>query len=174
MSDTHTLRTIEELIETLRLEKHPEGGWYREIYRSPERIAPHCLSGRHEGERCLCTHIFFLLRGNDISRFHRLQSEELWHHYQGSPLTLHTLTPQHGHTPLSLGPHTHPGAAPCVVIPAQTWFAAHCDDPDSYTLVGCTVFPGFEFSDFELARRNALVEQYPSYRALIDRFTDPQ
>ncbi len=159
------------LIDSLCLEPHPEGGYYREIYRSRIKVPKPQLSDDFSGDRYLSTHIYFLLHGSDISKFHRLKGDELWHHYLGAGLTIHLIDNDGTHVIRRLGKNTAAEQQPCVEIPAGTWFAAECDNPDGYALVGCSVFPGFEFDDFELARRDALYNLYPQHASLIARFS---
>ena len=135
-----------ELIETLRLAPHPEGGYYREIWRGSLGVEP--ADGR--GARAALTSIYFLLPVGAASRWHRVRSDELWHHQEGAPLEL-LLVPPDGLRleRVRLGP-LGPGQEPVRCVPAGWWQAAR--SLGSYTLVGCTVGPGFEFSDFELLR----------------------
>ena len=133
-----------ELIKTLRLAPHPEGGYYGEVYRSESRVQP--ADGRTE-RRALTT-IYFLLAGGDASRWHRVTSDEVWHYYEGAPLEL--LVADAGFRAISrraLGPPAD-GVRPVAVVRANEWQAARTTG--AYTLVGCTVGPGFEFSDFQM------------------------
>jgi predicted cupin superfamily sugar epimerase len=133
-----------ELIETLGLTPHPEGGYFREIFRSRRMVRTD--DGR--SERWAATTIYYLLAEGDVSRLHRVASDELWHFYEGAPLELHVLNQQSSeHRALQLGPVCAEGA-PVRVVPAGAWQAAR--SLGAYTLVGCTVAPGFEFSDFRL------------------------
>jgi uncharacterized protein len=156
-------------IRTLELTGHPEGGFYREVYRSPERIAGAHLPGRFSGDRALSTAIYFLLRGCDQSALHRLRADEVWHFYGGSPLTLHMLTSTAEPSTVHLGPRPERGETFQAVVKAGSWFGATVDDPASFSLVGCTVAPGFGFEDFELGDRMALLGLYPQHRLLIER-----
>jgi len=131
------------LIEKLNLEPHPEGGRFAEVYRSPDTVQP--ADGR--GERSAVTTIYFLLLAGEFSRWHKVRSDELWHHYEGAPLELHLINSQTWERKcLLLGPEGSGGEA-VQVIPGGCWQAAVTTG--EYTLVGCTVAPGFEFSDFE-------------------------
>lgn len=159
-----------EWIDALGLDPHPEGGFYRETYRSPTRLAAEVLEGPYEGSRSISTGIYFLLRSQDRSRFHRLRSDEMWHHYDGSAVTLHLLGAE-GYRTRMLGTAWAEGEAPQVLIPAGCWFGATVEDPDSYGLVGCTVAPGFDFRDFDLASRTELVDAFPEHRDIIRRLT---
>lgn len=157
-------------IEKLGLQPHPEGGYYRETYRSGQRLLGCCLH-QHEGVRVAATAIYFLLQGNQFAALHRLRSDEMWHFYAGSTLTLHIIDPQGNLSQVKLGKDVANGETFQVVVPGGCWFGATLDDPHGYTLVGCTVAPGFEFEDFELGSRQQLIEQYPQHRELIERLT---
>lgn len=146
-------------IDKLKLQPHPEGGWYSETYRSDQMV------DTPRGRRPAGTAIYFLLTGQEVSHLHRLQADELWHYYAGGPLALH-LIHHDGYEALRLGP-TH--LMQCV--PANVWIGASLDYPHNYTLVGCTMAPGFDFADFELADRATLLDRFPQYPALIERLT---
>jgi uncharacterized protein len=158
-------------IEKLGLVEHPEGGYFCETYRSSEQIALDCLPARFTGARLVSTAIYYLLRGSQYSALHRLRADELWHHYTGSSLTLFLIDPPGKLSELRLGPDLSRGERFQVIVPARHWFGATVDDPDSFSLVGCTVAPGFSPEDFELGRRGALLERYPQHAALIERLT---
>ena len=132
-----------ELVRFLGLQPHPEGGHFREVFRS-EHSFSHPGAG---GPRAAATHIYFLLAAGEKSRWHRLASDEVWHFYEGSPLDLYTIAP--GAPRLE---HRRLGqleaAFPTLAVPAGTWQAAR--PAGAYTLAGCTVAPGFEYADFEL------------------------
>ncbi|MEJ5252905.1 MAG: cupin domain-containing protein [Armatimonadota bacterium] len=157
-------------IEKLQLQPHPEGGYYRETYRAEQRVLGCCLH-EHEGPRVMATAIYFLLTGDHPSVLHRLRSDEMWHFYAGSPLTIHIIDPQGNLSQVRLGANPEKGESFQAVVKAGCWFGASVDDPDGYTLVGCTVSPGFEFEDFELGDRQQLLERYPQHRELIERLT---
>lgn len=155
----------------LRLRPHPEGGYFAETYRSQEMIGPGKVPGRFSGSRCFSTAIYYLLQGDDFSAFHRLRADEVWHFYAGGGLVLHAID---GHGRLAthhLGCDPALGQVPQVWVPWGTWLAARPLDRASYALVGCTVAPGFEFEDFELARRDQLVRLFPRHRDLIVSLT---
>lgn len=157
------------LIARLGLARHPEGGWFRETYRAPERI-PAAALPRHGGDRPCSTAILFLLEAGDISALHRLASDELWHWHAGAPLRIHALAGDGGHQVHRLGPDLEAGQSFQAVLPAGTWFGAEVEGP-GYTLVGCTVAPGFDFADFELARREDLLALHPRHAALVAHLT---
>jgi uncharacterized protein len=140
-----------ELIAQLHLIEHPEGGYYSEVFRSASAVQPE--DGR--GSRPALTSIYFLLPAGAVSRWHRVRSDEIWHFYEGASLDLWLLSPE-GNPPNRhrLGP-LDPDSQPAVAVPAGWWQAAR--STGEYTLVGCTVGPGFEFQDFIMARDEAEV-----------------
>jgi len=160
----------EAVIHLLGLTPHPEGGHYRELYRSAEEHPAAALPARYGGARAYGTGIYYLLRAGERSRFHRIKSDEIWHHYQGCPVALHLLHGDGGYQRAVLGPPPR-GDGWQVAIPQGVWFAAEVLDDAGYALVGCTVAPGFEYADFELADGAALRARYPQHAALIDRLT---
>jgi predicted cupin superfamily sugar epimerase len=163
--------TIDELVRRLDLARHPEGGWYREIYRSIETVAGSALPERFVGPRSFCTSIYFLLELGDISALHRIKSDEIWHFYAGAPLAVHALTSQGEHLELKLGPDFAAGESFQIVVAAGCWFGAEVSGPGEYSLVGCTVAPGFDFADFQLGNRSDLQQEYPRHKEIIKRFT---
>ena len=165
------MKTTAYWIRSLKLAPHPEGGFYREVYRCTEDLACRALPARYTGSRAVSTSIYFLLRGRDISRFHRLASDEIWHFYAGSPLTVHIIDPKGGFQAVHLGIEGRRRQQPQLVIKRHHWFAATVDHPREYTLMGCTVAPGFDFADFELADRASLVRRCPRKAVLIQRLT---
>ncbi|AFD08859.1 cupin domain-containing protein [Solitalea canadensis] len=155
----------EEIIHKLSLVPHPEGGFYRETYRSKEDLIT------EEGKRRnVCTAIYYLLKGNDKSFFHRLKSEEAWFFHEGNVLEINVLI--NGEIErYDLGTDIHNGEYPQVIIPANTWFAAKAKSATGHTLVSCTVAPGFDFEDFELAAREELLRRHPHLEEVIKEFT---
>jgi uncharacterized protein len=155
----------DELIQRFNLTPHPEGGFFSETYRSAARV--------DRGDRTVrsaSTAIYYLLCDGAHSAWHRIKSDEVWHFYAGAPLNIHVLDAAGGFITHRLGnPLTHSNAVFQAVVPAGLWFAAECADPATFALVGCTVAPGFEFSEFELADVDALKVQSPRHAALIER-----
>ena len=152
---------MKRLIVQLELEPHPEGGFYREVFRSATRVS---TSGG--AVRDAMTSIYYLLPGNAFSAWHRLSSDETWHFYQGSSLVLTIIHPTGLLERRSLGPE-----GPWqTTVPSGAFFAAHVADGEGYALVGCVVAPGFEFADFQLATYQALTTAYPQHRELIGRY----
>lgn len=161
--------TAEQLIVHLQLQPHPEGGFYKEVYRSEGMIAESCLPLQFGGSRHFSTSIYYLLQHGDFSAFHRIKSDEIWHFYAGGNLSLHLIDHQGNYQQYTLGNTTGSGVQFQVVMPAGVWFAAEPEAGTAFTLAGCTVSPGFDFRDFELADRNTLREKYPLHEKIIDR-----
>lgn len=158
-------------IEKLGLAPHPEGGYFRQTYKSDLIVAGH---PQHHGEpRAASTAIYFLLEGENFSAFHRLRSDEMWHFYAGSALMVHVIEPSGAHSTLMLGRVPEVGQAFQGLVPAGSWFASHVWDWKSWALVGCTVAPGFEFDDFEIGKREELLRQFPQHGKIIRRLTRP-
>lgn len=161
---------VKRWIEELGLDPHPEGGWYKEVYRAAEEINAAGLPDRFGGPRSFSTSIYFLLAGDNFSAFHRIKSDELWHFYAGDGLTIHVITPSGDYNAIRLGNRPEAGETFQAVVPAGSWFASGAKS-GGYGLVGCTVAPGFDFADFELADREELQAQFPQHRELIGRLT---
>ena len=158
-------------IEKLELAPHPEGGYFRQTYKSEMRVTAEAL--RHGGARAASTAIYFLLEGESFSAFHRLCSDEMWHFYAGSPLIVHVISPDGAYSNILLGNDPEAGQQFHAVVRAGCWFASHVAEWKGWALVGCTVAPGFEFEDFEMAKREELVQNYPQHADLIRRLTRP-
>ena len=158
-------------INKLELIKHPEGGYYREVYRSEEVIEEVALHDRYSGVRNVSTSIYFLLDGENVSHFHKLQSDETWHFYEGSSLTIYLIDEAGNYSTQKLGRNIEAEEVFQFVIPKFSWFAAEVNDKNSYTLIGCTVAPGFDFADFELAKGEVLIAQFPIHKSLIEKLT---
>ena len=158
-------------IDRLGLAPHPEGGRFRETYRAAGLIGPAEGGSDHPAGRPYSTAILYLLRSDETSRLHRLRSDEIFHHYRGSPLRLHRFAPDGEYRTILLGGEPERGGRLQAVVPAGHWFGAIVEAADSYALVGCTVAPGFDFADFELGERHRLLGLYPAQRAIIERLT---
>jgi uncharacterized protein len=163
--------TARQLIEKYELRSHPEGGHYLETYRSCEKIEKAALPTRFTGERYFATAIYFLLEGKQYSAFHRIQSDELWHFYAGGGLHIYVLHPDGRGEVLKLGDDLENGYSFQHMVPAGSWFASKPVSENAFTFVGCTVAPGFDFADFELAEREQLLNEYPEYTDWINRLT---
>ena len=166
------MRTAEQWIKDLKMEPLPEeGGWYKEVYRSNEYIPKNCLPNRFSGKRSFSTSIYYLLKSSEFSAFHRIKQDEIWHFYEGSSLTIHIIDPEGNFTQTKLGRYFDQGERMQITISKGWLFAATVNHPDSYSLIGCTVAPGFEFEDFEAPSRNQLSELYPNHKELIQKLT---
>ena len=181
------INTKHMLIQTLNLQAHPEGGYYSETYRSEENCTP------TRGIRSVSTAIYFLLGIHDRSRFHVIQSDEMWHHYDGCPLEIHEITLEGQYKVTLLGKEMIQGQVPQYLVPKGHIFGSKIapsaylevdssssseqdqtnENQDLYSLVGCTVAPGFDFQDFHLFSISHLLEQYPQFNQQIHAFFDP-
>lgn len=161
------IRSAKYWIDHLKLEAHPEGGFYKETYRSSLQVDLSDFSA----ERNVSTGIYFLLTGDNFSAFHRIKSDEMWHFYAGDPIHIFVLHPEGQLETIKLGLDLEKGEVPQAVIPANCWFASRVNHKDRYGLVGCTVAPGFDFEDFEMADRTQLIDQFPAHKNLIQQLT---
>lgn len=164
------MKKAKDWINALQMFPHPEGGFYKETYRSNENLSQDKLPNRYDGQRSLGTSIYFLLTKEDRSHFHRLRSDEIWHYHQGGVVEIHMISEDGTLSSQKLGTDIASGQHLQVVIPRGTWFAAEVIGGE-YILVGCTVAPGFAFEDFELADRQSLSSAYPQHQTLIEQFT---
>lgn len=163
-------RRVRELIETLQLVPHPERGYYAETYRGSERVR----SASHAGERSASTAIYFLVSADEpVTFLHRLASDEVFHLYEGGPLDVLRLLPDGSADVPRLGLDLARGERPQLVLPRGTWFGTELVAGATHCLIGCTVAPGFEFADFELADAAELARRYPSMRSRIARMRRP-
>ncbi len=158
--------TAEYWIEQLQLLPHPEGGYYKETYRSSEEII---FSG-FEGKRNISTAIYFLLEDKSKSHFHRIKSDELWFFHEGVALEIICLS-DIGLKTILLGKNCEKGEQLQAVIPAGVWFGARIKEGKDYALVSCNVAPGFDFNDFELAKKENLEKEFPEHKELIGEMT---
>ncbi len=160
-----------EIIQRLNLIPHPEGGYYREVYRSEHKIYQDSLENYSLDKkpyRNAFTLIYYFLIEKQFSVFHKLKSEEIWHFYLGSPIQLHVLDEaKKNYTTVILGNDF----VYQFVIQKNVWFAAEVVDKNSFSLVGCTVSPGFEFEDFEIGKKDELLKIFPEYKNIIEKFT---
>jgi len=161
--------TAESIIQHLHLQPHPEGGFYKEVYRSSDMIDATCPAPVFDGSRPYATAIYYLLQEGDFSAFHRIKSDEIWHFYAGGRLLLHLLDKEGIHQCLTLGNSLSDQTQFQIVMPAGVWFAAEPAPDTAFTLAGCTVAPGFDFRDFEMADKEELALRYPQHQELIQR-----
>lgn len=167
--DTGLNYTANELISMLQLEPHPEGGFYSRTYASDEQIAAAGLPSRFGADRIISTAIYFLLEGKDYSAFHRIKSDELWHFYTGGGLHIYVIHPDGRGEVLLLGNDLANGYRFQQLVKAGCWFASKPAKENSFSLVGCTVAPGFDFADFEMAKEGELLNEYPQHRQWIEK-----
>ncbi len=154
-----------DLIQNLQLQPHPEGGYYKETYRSGQTVAL-----GNEKVRNVSTAIYYLLEGADRSALHRIQSDELWFFHQGQPLEVVSI--QDGQlVSIILGNDVANGEVPQAMVPANSWFGARIKSGSGYSLVSCTVAPGFDFADFEIGKREDLLQEFPHLEGGIEAFT---
>jgi len=158
-------------IDKLQLIPHPEGGYYRQTYRSELTVEKAGLPPEFGGSRAVATAIYFLLQGRDFSAFHRLRSDEMWHFYAGGTLVVHVIDQDGQHSEILLGSDAEVGEVFQAVVKAGCWFGSRVRDAGAFALVGCIVSPGFDFEDFEMGKREQLVRLYPQHRELIKRLT---
>jgi predicted cupin superfamily sugar epimerase len=174
----------EFIIKKLKLENHIyEGGYFKESYRSPDMISNngfHFTEHKYEISeqtsyskkvRPASTLIYYLLVGKQYSAIHRVKSDEIWHFYLGSPVTIHIINESSISPKIQLGNNFENDENIHYVVTKDTWFCAEINNKQSFALLGCTVSPGFVFEDFELGNRDKLILQYPQHRELIERFT---
>jgi predicted cupin superfamily sugar epimerase len=151
------------------MKPHPEGGFYREVYRSAIRIPVGAVKASGGRSRSLATSIYFLLDGADYSSWHRLSSDELWYFHEGASVRIHRITPEGRLTVLKLGPGRGKDEVPQRLVPAGHWIAAELERSAGYALLSCSVFPGFEFDDFEMASAEDIFVRNPKKRARVGR-----
>jgi uncharacterized protein len=164
-------RNAEQWADMLQMAPHPEGGWYRETYRSEGSIPADALAPVFDGERSFCTSILFLLTADSFSAFHRIKSDELWHFHTGDAIVVHEIADDGSYTRHVLGSDPLAGQQFQCAVRAGSWFASEVAEGGSFGLVGCTVAPGFDFRDFELAEGAALGALFPQHDALVARLT---
>lgn len=164
------MKNADYWIQHLNLTPHPEGGFYNEIYRSSINISKNELPVGYTGDRRVATSIYFLLRSQDISKMHRLRSDEIWYYHAGSSAKIYIIDPEGKKHTKFLGSHIEKTDQFSVFIPAGHIFAAEVPEKDSFCLMSCVVAPGFEFEDFEMFERDDLMQAYPKHTELFEKF----
>lgn len=167
------MKEVKKIIEYLQLKPHPEGGYFKETYRSNGVISKANLSTKFSGDRNYCTGIYFLLPSDTFSAFHRINQDEIWHFYKGTTLILHVISPEGDYSKIKIGNTITDNEVLQFVVPATHWFAAEVLSKNSYALVGCTVSPGFDFRDFEMPEREKLLSLFPQHSKIITKLTRP-
>jgi uncharacterized protein len=160
----------DKIIEKLNLQPHPEGGFFKETYRSKLTLPQKTIT-QYKEKRNMATVIYFLLKSNQKSAFHRLKTDEFWYYHQGSPLNVYIIYPDGNLQTVTLGNDFSSNQTPQLLLPSGTWFAAKCTAPQHFTLISCSVSPGFDFNDFELAERDKLVKEFPNHQQIITELT---
>ena len=159
----------QDYILQLNLHPHPEGGFYRQTYSCLESIPVTALPQRFGADRPISTAIYYLLEQGDYSCFHRIKSDECWHFYAGGSLDIHIIDSNGDYQLVKLGNNIQHGEIHQYVVVSMAWFAVEPSAKTSFALAGCTVAPGFDFADFEMARKKALVKIFPQHRPIIER-----
>ena len=158
----------------LHLTPHPEGGYFRETYRAGAVSLRAHLPKGFSGDRAYSTAIYYLLSNKDLSKLHRIKSDEMWHYYDGGGLNIFVIDESGNLSEQKLGLNPDEGQAPQILVEAGKWFGATVTNPDSFCLCGCTVSPGFHFEDFEIGERKKLLESFPKHRTVIEQLTNAQ
>jgi predicted cupin superfamily sugar epimerase len=156
---------VQYWLNQLNLIPHPEGGYFREVYRSADLLNLSDFSG----ERSVSTAIYYLLPEGSFSAFHRIRSDECWHFYAGESLSIHIIHPNGVFETKIIGNQLNSNLHPFAVVPKNAWFAAKSNG--DFSLVGCTVAPGFSFEDYEMAQTKDMILQFPQHQIVIKEFT---
>lgn len=159
------------IVNNLNMQEHPEGGFFTETYRSNDMVKKSVLPARYCGDRSFSTAIYYLLKSGQVSKFHRLKTDEIWHFYTGCPMELNIIEENGNFSRILLGANISKGEISQFVVKMNSWIAAKPSVPDSFSLVGCTMSPGFDFMDFEIADSNKLIEYYPLLKGIINEFS---
>ncbi len=154
-------------IETYKLQPHPEGGFYSETYRCEETISPGGLPQRFAGKRNFSTAIYFLLEAGQFSALHRIASDEVWHFYAGDALEVFSIDAAGKPEAIRLGSNPEKGEVFQAVVKAGVWFGSRPAPGSAYSLVGCTVAPGFDFADFEMPGQQWFLNAFPQHAELV-------
>lgn len=164
--------SAQEVIDTLNLMPHPEeGGYFIETHRSDELIPSAALPSRYAGERCHGTAIYYLLTPETYSHMHRLKSDEIFHFYLGDPCEMTQLHPDGSGEVVTLGSDITSGQKPQIIVPRNSWQGMCLLPGGTFGLMGCTVAPGFEFTDYDHGTRKELSDEYPDFIEQITRLT---
>ena len=157
----------QQFINQYALQPHPEGGWYKENYRSSEYIPENALPNRFSSAKVFSTAIYFLLEQGNFSAFHRIKADECWHFYAGDLLHIYVIRGDGTLEIANLGNNIDQQQLFQYVVPANSWFASRPASGSGFCFVGCTVAPGFDFADFELADAAVLSMAYPQHEKTI-------
>lgn len=164
--------TAREIIELLDLKPLPqEGGYYCETYRSREHVRSEALHDRYGSRRHHATAIYYLLTADTFSALHRVKSDEIFHFYTGDPVEMFQIAPDGSGETMVIGADLAAGMRPQVIVPNGVWQGSRLLPGGSFALMGCTVAPGFEFTDYEHGDRAKLIEEYPQFKKQILELT---
>lgn len=158
-------------VDKLELLPHPEGGYFKEVYRCKDEIPASALPASFDGKRNIATSIYFMLTAGNFSAFHRIKSDETWHFYTGEAITVSLIHSNGKLEEIHLGSNPDAGEVFQATVPANAWFASSLRKNEGYSLVGCTVAPGFDFQDFEMAARESLITEFPQHQNIIRKLT---
>ena len=161
----------EQLIKSLELIPHPEGGYYKETYRSQGEISQIALPKEFNGKRSYSTAIYFMLTNDSFSAFHKINQDEMWHFYDGAPIELHMITESGDYSLVIIGRNIEKDEFLQYVVPGGVWFASRVKNKAEFSLLGCTVAPGFDFNDFVLPTFKELSSTFPEHSAIIKELT---
>jgi len=162
-------KQAEKIINRLQLKSHPEGGWFKEVYRSKITLKKEALPNIFSDERSALTSIYYLLTNEQFSAFHRIKSPEIWYFHKGMPLIIHIILENGEYKKIELS-DKQKGRLQYTIEP-NTWFAAEIKECYGYSLVSCAVAPGFDFADFEIAKREQLISSYKNLYQVINRLS---
>lgn len=165
------MNEAEKIATTLNMLPHPEGGYYKETYRSSGIINQETLGSHFSGDRHYSTSIYFLLTSDTFSAFHRIKQDEIWHFYKGSPIKLHIISTNGVYKNIIIGNDLERNEHPQYIVSAGDWFAAEVISNNSFSLLGCTVSPGFDFKDFQLGDKASLIATFPQHKSIITKLT---
>lgn len=165
MKGREIMYTAAYFIEKLEMKPHVEGGYYKECLLSAENIVM-----QERKDKKLWSSIYFLLQTGEVSNFHRLKADEVWYYHSGTALTIYMISPEGELITKQLGLNVEKGEVPQVLVPKGYIFGS-AQNEEGYSLVGCMVAPAFEFEDFELFERKALMEMYPQHEQIIEKLT---
>ena len=165
------MHSAEYWIEKLGLETHPEGGYFKETYKSEGFIEIGEGLPKVIGRRTFSTGIYFLLLKNNFSAFHKIKSDEMWHFYEGNAIEIFYFDLNGILNKILLGNNLDNGEVFQEVVPANCWFGSRMANDGDFALVGCTVAPGFDFVDFEMAKQEDLISLYPQHVDIIKQLT---
>jgi len=163
--------TVEDLVKKLDLAPHPEGGYYKEVYRSEEKINQMGLPERFAGDRNFATSIYFLIEKNNFSALHKIKSDETWHFYYGDTLEVIEIDEEGNLNKTLVGNDLEQGEVFQYTVKANTWFGSRVKQEGKFSLVGCTVAPGFDFEDFVMGERKDLIGWFPRHKNIIQEMT---